>query len=88
MEISGPLAKQLDRAIGSEIPGVSKPHEAFSTDLVDTSGRSSTAPYGTTSSGIGPTQFFATWVITHPGDYRLRIAYEGVGSFERTITIP
>lgn len=88
MEISGPLARQLDRAIGSEIPGVSKPHEAFSTDLVDASGRSATAPYGATSSGIGPTQFSAVWVITHPGDYRLRIAYEGVGSFERTITIP
>jgi Domain of unknown function (DUF4179) len=88
MEISGPLARHLDRAVGSEIPGVSKPHEAFSTDLVDASGRSASAPYGTTSSGIGPTQFMAIWVITHPGSYRLRIAYEGVGSFERTITIP
>lgn len=88
MEISGPLARQLDRAIGSEIPGVSKPHEAFSTELVDASGRSATAIYGTTSTWIGPAQFYTIWVITHPGDYRLRIAYEGVGSFERTITIP
>ena len=88
MEISGPLARQLDRSIGSEISGVSKPHEAFFTDLVDASGRSATAIYGNTSTGIGPAQFYGMWVITHPGEYRIRIAYEGVGSFERTITIP
>ncbi len=88
MEISGPLAKQLDRMVGDTIPGVAKPHEAFSYDLVDASGSAATGISGSTSTGIGPAQFAATWVITHPGDYRLRIAYEGVGSFERTITIP
>jgi hypothetical protein len=88
MEISGPLAKQLDRTVGTEIPGVAKPHPAFTYDLVDVSGSPATGIYSSTSTGIGPAQFTATWVITHPGDYRIRIDYEGVGSFERTITIP
>jgi hypothetical protein len=88
MEISGPLAGQLDRSVGDTIPGATKPHEAFSYDLVDASGRAATGIYASTSTGIGPAQFSAGWVIAHPGDYRLRIAYEGVGSFERTITIP
>ena len=88
IEISGPLARQLDRTVGETIPGVAKPHEAFSYDLVDARGRSATGVYGSISSGFGPAQLSASWVVTHPGDYRLRIAYEGVGSFERTITIP
>lgn len=88
MEISGPLARQLDRTVGETIPGVAKPHEAFSYDLVDARGRSAIGVYGSISSGFGPAQLSASWVVTHPGDYRLRIAYEGVGSFERTITIP
>jgi len=88
MQISGPLAKQLDRMVGPEIPGVAKPHEAFSYELVDASGRSATGIYGSISTGFGPAELSASWVVTHPGDYRLRIAYEGVGSFERTITVP
>jgi hypothetical protein len=88
MEISGPLAKQLDRTVGETIPGVAKPHPAFSYELVDASGRSATGIYGSISTGFGPAQLSASWVVTHPGDYRLRIAYEGVGSFERTITVP
>ena len=88
MEISGSLAKQLDRMVGETIPGVAKPHEAFSYDLVDATGRSATGIYGSISTGYRPAQLSASWVVTHPGDYRLRIAYEGVGSFERTITVP
>jgi hypothetical protein len=88
MEISGPLATQLDRAVGETISQVAKPHPAFSYELVDASGRAATGISGTTSTGIGPAKFSASWVITHPGDYRLRIAYEGVGGFERTITVP
>jgi hypothetical protein len=88
VEISGPLAAQLDRTVGETIPGVAKPHPAFSSELIDSSGRAATHISGATSTGIGPAQFSATWVITHRGDYRLRIAYEGVGSLERTITIP
>jgi uncharacterized protein DUF4179 len=88
LEISGPLAGQLDRALGPTIPEVAKPHPAFSYDLVDASGRSATGGYSAISGGFGPAQFSAGWVITHPGDYRLRIAYEGVGSFERSITVP
>jgi hypothetical protein len=87
MEISGPLAAQLDRTVGETIPGVAKPHQAFSYELIDPSGRAATLVSGARSTGIGPAQFSAIWVVTHPGDYRLRIAYEGVGSFERTITI-
>lgn len=87
MEITGPLAGQLDRMIGPTIPGVAKPHPAFAYDLVDASGRAATGIYSTTSTGIGPAQFAASWVITHPGAYHLRIAYESVGSFERTITV-
>jgi hypothetical protein len=87
MEISGPLAKQLDRTVGETIPGVAKPHEAFSHGLVDASGNPATEIYASTSTGIGPAQFSASWVITHPGVYRLRFTYEGVGSFERSITI-
>jgi hypothetical protein len=87
MEISGPLAKQLDRTIGETIPGVAKPHEAFSHDLVDAGGNPATGISASTSTGIGPAQFSASWVITHPGVYRLRFTYEGVGSFERSITI-
>jgi hypothetical protein len=82
MEISGPLARQLDRMVGPTIPDVAKPHLAFSYELLDASGRSAT-PINATGSART-----ASWVVTHPGDYRLRIAYEGVGSFERTITIP
>jgi hypothetical protein len=88
MEISGSLAKQLDQMVGETIPGVAKPHEAFSYELVDASGRAATGIYGSISTGYGPAQLSASWVVTHPGDYRLRIAYEGVGSFERTITVP
>jgi hypothetical protein len=87
IEISGPLAGQLDRTVGSTIPGVEKPHPAFSYELVDASGRGATGINATTSTGIGPAKFSGSWVIAHPGDYRLRIAYEGVGAFERTITI-
>jgi hypothetical protein len=88
LEISGPLAGQLDRTVGSTIPGVEKPHPAFSYELVDASGRATTGINASTSTGIGPARFSGSWVIAHPGDYRLRIAYEGVGSFERTITVP
>jgi len=88
MEISGPLAGQLDRMVGPTIPDVAKPHLAFTYELVDAGGRTATHMNATSSTGIGPAQFWAGWVITHPGDYRLRIAYEGVGSFERTITVP
>ncbi len=88
MDISGPLAGQLDRMVGPTIPYVAKPHLAFSYELVDAGGRIATHMNATGSTGIGPAQFWAGWVITHPGDYRLRIAYEGVGSFERTITVP
>lgn len=87
MEISGPLAKQLDRTVGETIPGVAKPHKAFLYDLVDASGNPATGLFASTSTGIGPAQFSASWVITHPGVYRLRFTYEGVGSFERSITI-
>jgi hypothetical protein len=86
-EISGPLATQLDRLVGPTIPGVAKPHPAFFYELIDPSGGVATQIYGTSSSGIGPVQFSGSWVIGHPGDYRLRIAYEGVGSFERTIIV-
>jgi hypothetical protein len=89
MEISGPLAGQLDRMVGPTIPYVAKPHLAFSYELVDASDRVATHMNGTSSTGVGPAaQVWAGWVITHPGDYRLRIAYEGVGSFERSITVP
>jgi hypothetical protein len=88
MEISGPLATQLDRMVGPTIPDVAKPHLAFSYELLDASGRAATHINASGSTGIGPAQFRASWVVTHPGDYRLRIAYEGVGSFERTIAIP
>ena len=88
MEISGPLAKQLDRVVGETIPEVAKPHPAFSYELIDAGGGAATAISGTTSTGIGPAKFSATWVISHPGEYRLGIAYEGIGSFERTITVP
>ncbi|MDQ6712474.1 MAG: DUF4179 domain-containing protein [Candidatus Dormibacteraeota bacterium] len=88
MEISGPLATQLGRTVGETIPGVAKPHEVFSYELVDAGGQGATDIFSGISTGIGPAQLSASWVITHPGDYRLRIAYEGVGSFERTITVP
>ena len=88
MEISGPLAGQLDRMVGPTIPYVAKPHLAFSYELVDAGGRIATHMNATGSTGNGPAQVWAGWVITHPGDYRLRIAYEDVGSFERTITVP
>lgn len=89
MEISGPLATQLDRMVGPTIPDVAKPHLAFSYELVDASGHVATHMNATGSTGIGPAaQVWAGWVITHAGNYRLRIAYEGVGSFERTITVP
>jgi hypothetical protein len=87
MDISGPLARQLGRMVGETIPGVAKPHEAFSYDLVDANGSSATGIDASTSTGIGPAQFSASWVITGPGVYRLRFAYEGVGSFERSITV-
>jgi hypothetical protein len=87
MEVTGPLAAQLDRTVGETIPGVAKPHQAFSYELIDPSGRAATHISDARSTGIGPAQFSAIWVVTHPGDYRLRIAYEGVGSFERTITV-
>jgi hypothetical protein len=86
MEISGPLANQLDRMVGPTIPYVAKPHLAFSYELVDANGRAATDINATGSNR--PAQVWASWVITQPGDYRLRIAYEGVGSFERTITVP
>jgi hypothetical protein len=87
MEISGPLAGQLGRAVGETIPGVSKPHPAFSYELVDASGRAATSIFSSISTGIGPAQLSASWVVTHSGDYRIRIAYEGVGSFERTVAV-
>ena len=87
LEISGPLATRLNQTVGSEIPGVTKPHEAFSYELVDAGGRAATGIFSGISSGIGPAQLSASWVVTHRGDYRLRIAYEGVGSFERTISV-
>jgi hypothetical protein len=88
MQISGPLAWQLDRMVGPTIPDVAKPHLAFSYELLDASSRAATPLNGPGSTGIRPAQVWAGWVITHPGDYRLRIAYEGVGSIERTIAIP
>ncbi len=88
LEISGPVATQLDRMVGPTIPYVAKPHFAFSSELVDANGQPATLLNGTGSTSSGPAQIWAGWVITHPGDYQLRIAYEGVGSFERTITIP
>lgn len=88
LEISGPVATQLDQMVGPTIPYAAKPHRAFSAELVDAGGEAATPLNGTGSTGIGPAQVWAGWVITHPGDYRLRIAYEGVGSFERTIAIP
>lgn len=89
MVISGPLATQLDRMVGPTIPYVAKPHLAFSYELVDAGDRVATHMNGTGSTGTGPAaQVWAGWVITHPGEYRLRIAYEGVGSFERSITVP
>lgn len=66
-----------------------KGREAFTIELV--------GPHGTVTQGMGAnTEQPSGWVEVHllifreagPGDYTLRVSYEGKGSFERVIRIP
>jgi hypothetical protein len=89
IQVSEPLASQVNKEVGETIPGVAKPHPALVIRLLDPSGAELQRSYGARlGSGSGPAEVELLAARATSGPYRLVVSYEGIGTFERTIDVP
>lgn len=88
MQIGEPLSKTLGDTIGSEVPGVSKPHLAFQVRLVRADGTDVQALESGQQSSLTGTDVTTSWLRPAPGKYRLIVSYEGIGQIERQLDLP
>ncbi|TMD22441.1 MAG: DUF4179 domain-containing protein [Chloroflexi bacterium] len=87
MSVQGPLAAHLTDAVGEAIPNVSKPHPVFEIRLLDSSGAEVQELRSEMHSGLGSESLRSLWLVTAPGRYHVVASYEGVGQFEREISV-